>query len=346
MEKEYYGGIGVIRFLCAIAVVVIHTEPFAFFGLLNSVSVNCVCRVAVPFFFMTSGFLLFRKQDACGPLSPPVARYIKRILLMYLFWSAVYFPFTALRMYFSGSVDAAFGIFLGYLKNMIFSAGYGFLWYLPATAVAVFLVSFLLGKKVKIGKITATASALYFIGLLGQDLFVLVKPLSVYEGFWSVLSRIYNIIGTTRNGVFEGMLFVSLGAMTARREKRLKPKKAFALFCLSLLLLAAESAFASVFDTRLEYDMYIMLVPCAYFLFETARGMSVGHTKLCMRLSSYSSAIYFTHMLVLEFIWLVEPVKLGNMAIFALTLAWTLAFSAVLIRLSETKYGKFLKKLI
>ena len=160
MEKEYYGGIDVIKFFCALAVVVIHTEPFAdICGILNSVTVNSVCRVAVPFFFMSSGFLLFGNPEARSPLSPPVKKYVKRILFMYLVWSTVYFPFTALEMCRSESVDAAFGVLLGYIKNMIFSAGYGFLWYLPATAVAVLLVSFFLSKKVNTALFYRTSRA-------------------------------------------------------------------------------------------------------------------------------------------------------------------------------------------
>ena len=47
------------------------------------------------------------------------------------FWSAVYFPFTAARIYRNRGTGAALSIFLDWLKNMVFSAGYGFLWYLP-----------------------------------------------------------------------------------------------------------------------------------------------------------------------------------------------------------------------
>ena len=175
---------------------------------------------------------------------------------------------------------------------------------------------------------------------------MLIRPLSEYEGFWTVLSKLYGVIGTTRNGVFEGFLFVAAGTMLARRKKKNEAKKSFVLFCLSLLLLTAESALASLFDTRLEYDMYIMLVPCAYFLFETALGISVKRPKLCRILRSYSSAIYFTHMFVLEIIWIAEPVKLGKMTVFALTLVGTFAVSTVMIKLAETKHGKFLKKII
>ena len=51
-------------------------------------------------------------------------------------------------------------------------------------------------------------------------------------------------------------------------------------------------------------------------------------------------------MLVLEFIWIAEPVKLGKMTVFALTLVGTFAVSTVMIKLAETKHGKFLKKII
>ena len=63
-KKVNFNGIDVMKFLCAIFVCTIHIEPFGrnIFGVdLNFWLMNYVCRVAVPFYFVSAGFFLFRK---------------------------------------------------------------------------------------------------------------------------------------------------------------------------------------------------------------------------------------------------------------------------------------------
>ena len=61
MARTAYPNIDRFRLLAAWMVVAIHTLPFASFGgAWDDVLTLTLGRVAVPFFFMTSGFFLFR----------------------------------------------------------------------------------------------------------------------------------------------------------------------------------------------------------------------------------------------------------------------------------------------
>ena len=65
-KKESYNSIDIMRVICAIMVVVIHIPPFGSierFDTINYYLQQYVSRVAVPFFFITSGFFLAKKNS-------------------------------------------------------------------------------------------------------------------------------------------------------------------------------------------------------------------------------------------------------------------------------------------
>ena len=67
-DQINYNGIDLVKFICSYLVVIIHTAPlssyFMTYGdLLHIYIIQYFCRLAVPFFFVASGFLLFRKTD-------------------------------------------------------------------------------------------------------------------------------------------------------------------------------------------------------------------------------------------------------------------------------------------
>ena len=61
MEKKSYGMLDVAKFISALLVIAIHCAPFIEINeTLNFVYVQIIARLAVPFFFMASGWLFFR----------------------------------------------------------------------------------------------------------------------------------------------------------------------------------------------------------------------------------------------------------------------------------------------
>lgn len=343
LEKRCYCAIDAVKAVCAVLIVFIHTSPFESVNVqLNSFAVNYLARIAVPFFFISSGFFLFCKTSADNPDMGIIGRYIKRILAMYLFWSAVYFPFTVLQMFYSG--QSAFSVFINWLKNMFFTAGYGVLWYLPATAVAVGLVALMLKKGIKINTVAGIGFVLYLIGLCGQSYFGLfVKiPHSAFLG--ELVKKFYSVIVTTRNGVFEGIVFIALGAKISQKENNGSFGAAIAGFCASMILYSGEFLLVSKMKWRLEYDMYFCLIPCAYFLLKAAVTckIKIKRTSLLRR---YSSLIYFTHMLCAEICWILTPVKNANSLImFLIIFSSTVLLDTAIIWASQVKKFAFIKK--
>jgi peptidoglycan/LPS O-acetylase OafA/YrhL len=96
-----YPGLDVVKFLMALLVVEIHTNPLSVGGpgLMTDIIRGVDC-LAVPFFFIASGFLRFRKvrlNELCSWDSLSSIRVrgtIFRQLRMYLAWTVLYLPIT------------------------------------------------------------------------------------------------------------------------------------------------------------------------------------------------------------------------------------------------------------
>ena len=94
-RKHQYNGIDVFKLLCAFLIIVLHIKPFHTdylgFDHLNYWIQNCVCRIAVPFYFTASGFLLFRKMDFSNIDNNRIKSYCFKILRLLGTWTFLLF---------------------------------------------------------------------------------------------------------------------------------------------------------------------------------------------------------------------------------------------------------------
>ena len=346
MEKRYYCSIDIAKLVCSFLIVCIHTSPLSSLdGRMDSFLVNCISRVAVPFFFISSGFLLFSKMDEGRLNAAAVKAYIKRILKLYIIWSAVYFPFMLLDIFKAG--DGALKVLAGWAKNMVFSAGYGFLWYLPATVVAVAAVSLLIKREVSINKIIAAGFVLYVAGLFGQSYFGLINMIPFPEFIRRAAAAFLDFTVTTRNGVFEGFLFVALGARLAHEKTLSRPRRSAAFLAVFTLLYILEFAVISKLDWQLEYDMYLFLVPVSYFFAKTVFTLRINPGRsVSGNIRAMSSLIYFTHMLFVEAFSIFTPSpNVNSLLAFFIIITATVVFDIIVLVLSRTKAFAFLKNI-
>ena len=94
-EKEEYVLIDLLKFIFAIMIVGIHTQT------MNDSNSNVqwyilhiIYRAAVPFFFLSSGFLFGKKYlKNKENLKLNTTRQIKRLLIPFLFWMLVSLPY-------------------------------------------------------------------------------------------------------------------------------------------------------------------------------------------------------------------------------------------------------------
>ena len=95
IAKEKYNAIDITKFIMAIIVIFIHT--WSRFGgiLMQTKLIPIVTNTAVPFFFITSGFLLENKiKKQKENKEKVVKKYILNALRIYIIWTIIYLPIT------------------------------------------------------------------------------------------------------------------------------------------------------------------------------------------------------------------------------------------------------------
>ena len=271
-HQKSINGIDLIKFICAILVFIIHVEPFQ--GELSGVRLamtfglqHFICRLAVPFYFVCSGFFLFSKQSFHGPDIDLVKKYCFKILRLIGIWYIL--------------------LFIGWTEH---------LWYLRATVVAVVLLTLCFRSHIKYGHICVIAFLLYITGLLGDSYYGLIAPLKNITFFNRVIRCYEFVFDTTRNGLFMGFIFVLIGASLSHCEIKIKPLTAAVGFSISMACLFAEICVLKYFDLPKSYNMYIFMLPAVYYLFTFAYTVQLKDRPLYKHLRNIGMLVYFTHI--------------------------------------------------
>lgn len=191
----------------AILVIAIHTYPLAD---LNStadyLAAHVVCRIAVPFFFMASGFFLF--PAGTDPLDA-LPRFLKRSACIYAAAIALYIPVNLYTGYFKTEQ-----LLPAMLQDIFFDGTFYHLWYLPAAILGACIAGFCLRRFGSNGAF-AVCAVLYLIGLFGDAITPSRNASLLSEIFMTAL---FSVFDYTRNGIFFAPLFFVLGG--ALRRKR------------------------------------------------------------------------------------------------------------------------------
>ena len=295
--KEQFRGVDAVKFIMAVCVIILHTHPLEGINhTLNFITADVVGRIAVPFFFMATGFLLAqRKGDGYFFGIDHVKKYVYRILKLYIIWTAIYLPVIIYKNIIDSGEGLRYGI-LTSIRDFIFVGSYGHLWYLPATAVGVAAVFFLTEK---IGE-RWSGILLFFLflaGLLAQSYYGLLEIWIGGGGLvWDALRLLKKIMVTSRNGIFFGSFFIYMGGGTARRYREIHLDTWMIWFgaAISVMLLGCEEVWLQRLEFVREGDMYVMLVPSAFFLLMASLRISLKKDMVFWRKMSMN--MYFIHL--------------------------------------------------
>lgn len=348
--NQKYNGIDLMKFIMAIFIVMMHSD----FMLDISYNINYafkwgITSIAVPFFFIASGFLLYRKIDICDIDLKKIKKYIKHICMLYIAWTIIYLPIIVYDLLKSdkGILSAT----LGFIINSIMAVSYLHLWFLQALIVSVILVTLFLYLKFSVKKIFFIALLLYCVGLLGQGYYW------IFDYFFPEGSSIYNIFKmlekifvTPRDGFCFGFLFFFMGVYISTSDKVVKQDKLIFYTAVSSILFIMEVMLGSFYGFNKSSDVYIMLIPLAYFVFVFEK-FKITNSKLLIYLRKQSVYIYFIHP---WFLFIVggffgcskySLINLGHFAIFVIVLTLSILFSHIIIKLSQNGKYKYLKYL-
>lgn len=332
-EKQQYPLVDIVKFICALLVVTIHISPVStyctqsdFVPFLEYGIRNYAARIAVPFYFSVAGFFLFRKIDLEKFDISVTKNYIFKLLRLLGIWTVL--------------------LFIG--RNI-------HLWYMSAIIVAVCLLSVLLLKKIDLKKILVIALVLYFIGLIGNPYFGLIRPLLEYKITGYPIKAYYEIFTTTRNGVFMGFPFLLLGGFIEKKKFNIKPVYSALGFILSMGLLFCEAFFVRKWNLpkNFDVDLYLFLLPAVFFLLVFSVNVTIKPREIYKKLRAVGVIIFFSHFWVYQWIeWFfsffckISGISINNSLVnYSLTILAAAALGFIIEGLSHKKKTAFLKYL-
>ena len=280
MKGQNYPAMDWMKMICSFLVVAIHTSVLSSFSeTADFFLTGIVCRIAVPFFFMVSGFFLMPKISSHFS---SVIKTEKKLGMMYMTSIFIYLPLNLYAgQYFFKDLPSFFRAF--FLDGTFYH-----LWYFPAAAEGILLLGLmqrLFSRKVCM----ILCILLYLIGLGGDSYYGIIKDIPLVQPFYDT----YFQIGTyTRNGFFFAPVFLCLGWILSDDRNRLSFRDAKKISLFSFLLLFLEGWLLHIFQIQRHDSMYLYLLPCMYGIFSLLSNISCGSRISFRKISMF---IYIIH---------------------------------------------------
>lgn len=315
----------IVRLICAMLVIAVHTRPFLLMQDYMDGGVQILVRIAVPFFFCTTGYFLKESVSKTGITA--ILHTIKKIFFMYLKWSAIYFAVIFLQNPALISVSSIKWMVLDFFVN----GSYYHLWYMAALLWC--LAALYLMCRLNMGKILGGGTAvLYLLGLFGTSYYLVGSQIPVLSSLFD--SSYFTII---RRIWFMGFPFVALGWLISEKKNRLlniplsritiAALVTFVLFALEILIVVVTGAARSVVVTVFLYPLVALI-----FILCLKHPMP-EYKRLGIYCGEMSGIIYFMHPLVI--LVLEKAGIVNNKLHFLLTMVTCILFSGVVVMLRK-----------
>lgn len=279
--------IDLLKAFFALAILALHTDCFGRYDTL----LMPIYRMGVPFFFVIGSYFFFKKVNKTPNKKQKyvLSQYIKRNLLLYVFWFVCSLPFVYQTRY-AENFENGFlnGVFL-MLKSMVFGSTWKASWYIMAAVIGTMLIYFL-SRFIKNNLLFLLSLAVYLFccacctwyGLFADDGFI---PwfLDLYKTYTTA---------TFYNSFPVSLIWIMLGKIFA--EQKVHIKLPYIWLIGSIVLLFAESYLVQYFGIQdgANSDAYLMLLPVIALLVYVALYKNVFHFSGGKFLRAYSVVVY------------------------------------------------------
>lgn len=330
MSKKIYS-LYIIKFIFSFFVIALHSFYLFDNPIANITILQKIFHVAVPFFFITSGYLLFIKIKL--PLDKDakirIKKYLYRIFFLYLLWFILYTP---LAIYGAHIGNVKTNEFIIYTIRKFLFVGESYyswnLWYLHGLILAVLLCVLCLKLKIKPKYIVCIGITVFICGeVLNHLLSLDISSLPVIlQKFLNVYTWLFERV---RNGFFIGFVYVSIGLYLSKHK--LSIKKGIILFIIGFILY--------------YFNIEIGLILFATGTFLIVINLDLKEFKGYKFLNAGSLLIYLFHMLyIFIYIVLIKQNSTYNpIILFLFTSACSFVSALVIYFLSKKiKFVKYL----
>lgn len=333
--KKDYVSIDVFKLFAAVLVIAIHVKPFQNNFWLDA-GVGMLTRMAVPFFFCASAFVLFKSINAKPEAgNRRMRRYCIRLLKLYAIWYVIY----ALVQQREQFTNLSGWLYLA--KQFVFPTNGLVLWFFPGLMIAALLVFYL--KKVMKTEYVFGVSIIFLVIGYGFS--------TVYEGIFSEVAVLKSLHDTvisfigTQNGLFFGFAYVALGALLAEDKLRCGRKKACVGWVLSYIGLGAEALVAVLVLGSSVNHIWLFALPLTWCVMNVLLSIDMKENPMFKVMRKMSTLVYVLHCFVIMGLERLGVRELDgqNLMLFVLTTVISLGISYLLVLLSEKRTFRFLK---
>ena len=315
-----YIGLDFTKFVCAILIVYMHT--FCYDSTLGLWVREVISTIGVPFFFITSGFFLYKGMEKSSDNTAYIRKYTKRLLYLYVAWFFISLPVSWYNVSIA-HVDYSFWMkCLYHVRMLLFSGAMGVYWYI----LAMILSSWMIYIAIKLKMINACVPIAIVLFLLG----VLYQSGLLQDSF--IDRFIHVVFGSERNFLNVGFPYVLIGVVVARKNISIPRQFSLCLLILSILvstfLMHSKWHFIQLFESLF---LFLLIKEC------NPQGNSC--TNIAVWLRKCSTAMYLIHFpFIIAFDYYLQK---GTLVDFPVTLCFSFAVFLLLKRLPD-KYVKIL----
>lgn len=354
-QSSCYNGFDIAKFIMAIFVVTLHAQPFSDFSFnLNYAVTHGVTRMAVPYFFMASGFLLFRKMSFIRLDKMRIRKYLVHIFRLYVLWTIIYLPVILYTNIYKPHNGMLHGVVI-VIRNMLMNGSYLQLWFLHALLMSAIALAVLLYFRLSSRRIFLILLSFHMIAIVGLHYYGLVDYFfpAGSDGY-SVLQWLKWIFVTPRNGLCFGAVYFFIGAYLSQKASDLslpRLKRYIVVFFMLFMIEVMGGSFCGWTQLNYSHDVYIMLLPLTYCVFLYTKAVRLPDSPVWGYLRKQSMFIFYIHAWWLGLARAAfggsKPafVHLGSLEVYLIALGLSVLTSHILIVLSRKEKFSYLKYL-
>lgn len=327
ITKKTYNSIDLAKFFAAILVVAIHSRPFAGNELADYFFTSFL-RIAVPFFFVATGFFFFLKEK------PDIRRYTWRLASLYVLWFIIEIYFVYQRFFVDYDHSLPIQLF-NFFRSLLFSNTWYASWFIMACIIAVNIIYYLSRKLNN-----------WWLLLVGFGAYLISLFCSSYSGVLDLILnerlRYYHVTFSyffmPANSFIVALVYIAIGKFIAEkmvRERKYSISKSMNVGLLALVTLAGCAEVVLIRWSVLINDAYLFLPFFTFFAFVLLLDAEVKiHAQVSKTLRSMSILIYILHGIFVS----VNPALFGiksGMVMFGVTLIESVVSAYLIVKLSE-----------
>lgn len=214
----------------------------------------------------------------------------------------------------------------------------GAMWFVSALIVAI-LIIVPFYKKRRLKQAVIIGLLLYIVGLVFNTYYFVVNGTPLQALVDSILQFAHSM----RNGIFEGMFFVSVGMYAAelQAERKINRSMNFIALIVGYILLLVEIVLVKDLlhaDDDSLFLAFVMVMPSLLLFLSDLPSLKMNTTSL----RNYSTGIYFSHRFFLAIVMFF--LKPWNSAIgFVVTLSIVIVVLTILYKIDNKKINSVIK---